>query len=175
MSWSPFDYDPTDIPHIFVYAATITPEYYGSGFPPKKNHQVVAIAVCDMTLTSPEPVGKIFVQAIEDISLEAKLLMRAQQSLENRYNAKLAAVPKGEEPILTTFYGRTFTLPVLFYRSLHHGVPMFVPNRHLDVSDASSMFQGDVTPLRITDFATLMGLPERYSINIGTNFFEKNF
>lgn len=157
--------------NIFLYIATIAPEYYGSGFPPLRNHKVVAAAFCDFSFKDKEnPIHKLGVLCTEDLEEEPILLNGISAALN-----ECSCTGTDGKAALTTFYGRTFALPILLYRCLHHGVPLFLPSTKVELADVLTMHNVEIANLRVTDAATLIGMPERYNIDVATRFHEKDF
>lgn len=79
-------------------------------------------------------------------------------------------------PVLVTYNGRTFDLPVLAYRSLHHGVPMpwyynergvryrFSEEGHIDLCDFLAD-HGATRPVSLDALARLIGLPGKIGVD----------
>jgi len=79
-------------------------------------------------------------------------------------------------PQLVTYNGRTFDLPVLAFRSLHHGVPMpwyyqergmryrFSEDGHIDLCDWLAD-HGATRPISLDALARLIGLPGKVGVD----------
>jgi hypothetical protein len=159
-------------PYVFLSVATVAPEYYGSGFPPLPKHHLVSASVCKLAPPNEgaAPIRLLASFAIDDMARERELL-----AWINRFLV-LAAVKENDDPTssLVTFYGSTFGLPVILYRSLKHGTPLFLQERRLDIADLLEMQNPAVRATSISDTAELIGLPKRFNVDVAARFHEKN-
>ena len=135
-------------------------------FPPPQAQKVVAIAWCDVELVNEADRLKTydfsgcFVRSrwSDDPATEVSLL--------NGFREVMTEVPA----TLVTWNGRTFDLPVLAMRALHHGVPWgwyydssniryrYSTEGHCDLMDFLSDF-GAARNMKLDDVAHLVGLP----------------
>jgi hypothetical protein len=86
-----------------------------------------------------------------------------------------SAYVRRTRPQLVTYNGRTFDLPVLAYRSLHHGVPMpwyydrgvryrYSEEGHIDLCDVLAD-HGATRPVSLDALARLIGLPGKLGVD----------
>jgi hypothetical protein len=121
---------------------------YSGGFPPPPFHMPVCVALIDVDAAS----CKVHNAAVLDTGDERTLLQQFW---------KLVKFRKGNQPVKSTlvhYNGRGFDLPVLFYRSLKHRVPVVVAE---DRSRYSLEFSHDICD-DISDF----GASSRPSLNL---------
>lgn len=132
-------------------------------FLPPQAHKVVAVAWCDVELKIDEPKRYEFAgfskQAFWKDAESEKLMLELVRKT-------MVANPA----TLVTWNGRTFDLPVLSARALHHGVPWgwyyderniryrYSSDGHDDLMDFLSDF-GAARPMKLGDVARLIGLP----------------
>jgi predicted PolB exonuclease-like 3'-5' exonuclease len=133
-------------------------------FPPPQAHRVVAIAWCDVDM-----------QPVKDKSYRlvggSSFCDWAKQPDSERFMVEKFGDEQEEHPAtLVTWNGRTFDLPVLSMRALHHGVPWswyysardvryrYSDTGHCDLMDFLSDY-GASRQMKLGDVARLIGLP----------------
>ena len=142
-------------------------------FPPPHAHRVVAVAWCDveMSFQKKEPGG----EGPDDVKVY-KFAGSWSKASWSRPDSEVVLlqdfrrVMVGRPATLVTWNGRTFDLPVLAVRALHHGVPWgwyydsrdlryrYSAEGHLDLMDFWSDY-GACRPMKLGDAARLVGLP----------------
>jgi len=134
-----------------------------SPFPPPQAHQVIAVAWCDLDLQPTE--NKCY--ALVSHHRQAGW---ASPSDEKTMLTSVRDAMTEQPATLVTWNGRTFDLPVLSARALHHGVPWgwyyeerniryrYSSDGHDDLMDFMSDF-GAARPMKLGDAARLVGLP----------------
>jgi len=135
-------------------------------FPPPQAHRVVAISWCDVAMEAPtgqdSRVYK-FAHCHTDARWETPLD-------ERKLIAEFRRAQLGAPATLITWNGRTFDLPVLAMRALHHGIPWnwyydgrglryrYSDEGHCDLMDYLADF-GACRPMKLGDACRLVGLP----------------
>lgn len=129
---------------------------YPNGFPPPPFHRPICIALIDVDYET----NKVYNAAVLENADEKQLLHQFWRIIRFR---------KGNTPVRTTlvhFNGRGFDLPVLFYRSLKHRVPVagleersrYSFESSHDICDDLSEF-GAVSRPSLNVISKLIGLP----------------
>jgi predicted PolB exonuclease-like 3'-5' exonuclease len=137
-------------------------------FPPPQAHRVVAIAWCDvdMQLGSTTPVKDKTYKLVGGRTSCDWATPEAERTMLERFGREQEAATA----TLVTWNGRTFDLPVLSMRALHHGVPWrwyyhernvryrYSDEGHCDLMDFLSDY-GASRQMKLGDAARLIGLP----------------
>ena len=132
-------------------------------FPPPQAHRVVAIAWCDVDM---QPVKDKSYRLVGGSSLCNWTLPTSERGMLESFGDE-----QDEHPAtLVTWNGRTFDLPVLSMRALHHGIPWawyyserdvryrYSDAGHCDLMDFLSDY-GASRQMKLGDAARLIGLP----------------
>jgi hypothetical protein len=145
----------------FLTVATISPEYYGGGFPPLPAHQMVAAAWCRV-----QPIQNV-------VQIDSIALPLDQETTMLGWCHDHLVDP--ELLTLGTFYGNLFTLPLLCWKSARYGTPLPLPEHQFDLADWTTF--GFDLPKRfsIADCAEAMGLPKRFSTDLQERYFAQDY
>jgi hypothetical protein len=151
------------VPDERLWAAPEAPLGTERPFPPPYAHQTIVIGC--MLLDASYRLVKLGVvgdtRAIGD-----------EKGVLEEFSAYVGRV----RPLLVTYNGRTFDLPVLAYRSLHRGVPMpwyynergmryrFSEEGHIDLCDLLAD-HGATRPISLDALARLIGLPGKIGVD----------
>jgi predicted PolB exonuclease-like 3'-5' exonuclease len=132
-------------------------------FPPPQAHRVVAVAWCDVDM---QPTKDKSYRLVGGASLCNWTLSTSERGMLERFGSE-----QDEHPAtLVTWNGRTFDLPVLSMRALHHGIPWewyyserdvryrYSDAGHCDLMDFLSDY-GASRQMKLGDAARLIGLP----------------
>ena len=153
-------FDLETIPDEALYGAPEQTEGQNRPFAPLYAQQVIAIGA--LWLDQRHGFRKLWIVEGED---------------EPRQLEELSRFIDHNRPLLVTFNGRGFDLPVLMLRSLHHGVPMpwyFAEERyrdrrnetgHIDLHDALALHGAVRRSVSLDIAARLVGLPGKLSVD----------
>jgi len=151
------------VPDTTLWAAPETPLGTERAFPPAYAHRTIVI-------------GCMLLDA--DYKLVRLGVIGDHRPLDDERGIleDFSAFVGRHRPLLITYNGRTFDLPVLAFRSLHHGVPMpwyyqergvryrFSEEGHLDLCDMLAD-HGATRPVSLDALARLIGLPGKVGVD----------
>ncbi len=135
-------------------------------FPPAQAHRVVAISWCDIEMSAPSG-NESRVYRLSSVHTSAAW---SKAEDERRLIADFRRAQLGAPATLVTWNGRTFDLPVLAMRALHHGIPWnwyydgrglryrYSDEGHCDLMDFFSDY-GASRQMKLGDACRLIGLP----------------
>jgi predicted PolB exonuclease-like 3'-5' exonuclease len=166
--------------HVIFHIATVTPNwepYEKDGkqeFPPPIYHVPVAVSLLQLRMDGQEALS---------VNIASKRVdtLEEERSLVNYF---FQHVP-GDAAFIVSFNGRSFTLPVMVYRSLYHGVDasrylqnqeMFnarFSSRHIDLSEVLSGYGALYRSASLSEYAQLIGLAKRPYIDVAKAFEEQ--
>jgi len=145
----------------FLTVTTISPEYYGGGFPPLPAHQLVAAAWCRVQFDE----NQVTIDSVAlPLDQESTVLGWCHDHLVDK-----------ELLILGTFYGNLFTLPLLCWKSVRYGTPMPIPEHRFDLADWTTFGFSEIKRFGISDCAEAMGLPKRFGTDLQARYFAQDF
>jgi predicted PolB exonuclease-like 3'-5' exonuclease len=136
-------------------------------FPPPHAHRVVAISWADVEMSVGDGPDHVKVYSLVDHCARASW---SKPDSEVGLLSEFRSAMVGCTATIVTWNGRTFDLPVLAMRALHHGVPWgwyydsrdiryrYSAEGHLDLMDFLSDY-GASRPAKLGDVARLVGLP----------------
>jgi len=131
-------------------------------FPPLHQHSIIAI-------------GALW---LDERHRMKRLGIFAEGKEERHIIEEFHAFVAGKEPLLVTFNGRKFDVPVLVLRSLRYGIPMpwffrsrsyslrYPPTRHLDLCDALADY-GAAPFQSLNNVSALLGLRGKMEMDGG--------
>jgi len=93
--------------HLVFHTASIAPDWPGSGFPPVNYHRVVSL--CGVHLVGTD--ASVFTATLDKKDIKERDVV----------NAFFSEVGEGQS--LVTFYGSSYTIPLLTQRAVYHAVP----------------------------------------------------
>lgn len=159
----------------FLTVATVSPDYYGGGFPPLSAHRLVSAAWCRIKPaqgTSKKdaklPEMAIDSLVVHELTGELDVLTWCQERLQpNNLSTNT----------LGTFYGNLFTFPLLCWRASYHGIAFPLPSdgQRFDLADCTNFGFDEVKRLKISDCAEFMGMPKRFTTDIQDRFFAQDY
>ena len=148
-------------PGLDCWQAALVPS---EPFPPPQAHRVVAVAWCDVDM---QPVRDKRYRLVSGASLgDWSDPVTSERAMIGRFGREQVDSPA----TLVTWNGRTFDLPVLAMRALHHGIPWrwyyherdvryrYSDAGHCDLMDFLSDY-GASRQMKLGDAARLIGLP----------------
>lgn len=135
-------------------------------FPPAQAHRVVAISWCDVAMDAPSGNDS---RVYRFSSMHTSAAWRTPED-ERRLINDFRRAQIEEPATIITWNGRTFDLPVLAMRALHHGIPWnwyydgrglryrYSDEGHCDLMDFLSDY-GASRQMKLGDACRLIGLP----------------
>jgi len=171
--------------HYIFHIATVTPDWepYDSNdkseFPHPVHHHPMAVSLLQLRDDDAEPdvQVKVISKGISDLKKEERGLVRTFfQKVPGNVNS------------LVSFNGRSFAIPVMVYRALHHGVdatkylqeagglfgrsPSSTP--HIDLSESLSGYGAMYKSASLSNYAMMLGLSKRPYLDVSQAFSSGN-